>query len=270
MEMHTAEMDRASLIALGSQGLHNHVKLPQLTLRERLALCCGILHAHGHGSGLAGQVSARAQEPDSYWTQPMGLGLEEVCSETLLRVNADLEVLEGQGMANPATRFHSWIYRHLPQVQAIVHTHPVHTSALSMLGQPLRVAHMDSCMLFDDVGWLAHWPGVPIGNEEGRLIAQALGGRRAALLAHHGLVVAAQSIDEACVMAVQIERSARLQLLAQAAGQIRDIDADEARIAHDWILQPHRSAATFAYLARSLLRQCSTPQPRVREALGLA
>lgn len=56
-------------------------------------------------------------------------------------------------------------------------------------------------------------------------------------------------------MAVQIERTARMQLLAESAGEIQEIDADLAKEAHDWILQASRSRATFSYFARRILRQ---------------
>lgn len=253
--MTTDQVARQDLIELGRQRMTRHIQTPNFSLRARIALTCRILFSKGHESGLAGQITARAEEPGTYWTQALGLGFDEISPTNLLRVDSDLNVIEGHGMANPANRFHSWIYRLRPDVQCIVHTHPLHVAALSMLERPLRVAHMDSCMLFEDVGFLAQWPGVPAGNEEGRLIAEALEGRRAALLAHHGLVVAARSVEEACAIAVQMERTAALQLLAESAGQIQDIDPTLGREAHDWILQPKRSAATFAYFVREFLRK---------------
>jgi len=60
-------------------------------------------------------------------------------------------------------------------------------------------------------------------------------------------------VEEACVVAVQCERAARLQLLAESAGEIEEIDPDLAREAHDWILQDQRSKATFYYFARRVM-----------------
>jgi L-fuculose-phosphate aldolase len=116
---------------------------------------------------------------------------------------------------------------------------------------------MDACVLYDDVAFLPEWPGVPVGNSEGELISAALGSKRAALLAHHGLVVACRPVEEACVVALQCERAARLQLLASAAGEIRPIAPALGREAHDWILQERRSQATFCYFARRILKQDS-------------
>lgn len=76
-------------------------------------------------------------------------------------VDEHLTVLEGDGMANPANRFHSWIYRARPDVRCIVHTHPLHVAALSMLAVPLEVSQMDIAPLYDDCAFLGDWPGVP-------------------------------------------------------------------------------------------------------------
>ncbi|MFM0069338.1 aldolase [Paraburkholderia aspalathi] len=255
--MRTAGARKDELITEGKKKMIRHLLGNDWTARQSVALACRILFMHGHDSGLAGQITARASESGTYYTQRFGLGFDEVTETNLLVVDEDLTVLSGSGMANPANRFHSWIYGRRPDVRCIVHTHPSYVSALSLLEQPLKVAHMDSCMLHGEVAFLEKWPGVPVGNDEGKLISEVLGDKRAVLLAHHGLVVAARSVEEACVLALQIERTARLQLLAQAAGEIRDLDEALAREAHDWLLHPKKSVATFQYYARRVLRSLS-------------
>lgn len=228
----------------------------QLTTRQKVALTCRALFDAGHDSGLAGQITARAEADGTYYTQRLGLGFDEVTDENLLLVDEDLTVLDDsgvQGMANPANRFHSWIYRARPDVQCIVHTHAFHVAALSMLEVPLVVSHMDTTPLYDDCAFLADWPGVPVGNEEGEIISAALGDKKAVLLAHHGHVVAGASIEEACSLAVLIERAAKLQLAAMAAGAVRPLPEHLAREAHDWTLTLQRSRANFAYYARRAL-----------------
>ena len=82
-----------------------------------------------------------------------------------------------------------------------------------------------------------------------------LGDNRAILLAHHGRLVATSTIEEAAVLAVFIERAARMQVLAQSIGSIKPIDPACAREAHDYRLKPRAVAATFHYFARRLLKQ---------------
>ena len=224
------------------------------SLRQKVALTCRILFDNGHDSGLAGQITARGEVSGTFLTQRLGFGFDEISAGNLLLVNEDLQVLEGDGMPNPANRFHSWIYRARPDVSCIIHTHALHTAALSMLEEPLIISHMDNCVLYDDVAFLPKWPGVPVGNEEGELIAGALGNKRALLLAHHGLLVACSSVEEACLIALAFERTARMQLLAGAAGRIQPIEPALAQEAHDWILRPQRNVAAFAYYARRSLK----------------
>ena len=221
--------------------------------RQKLALTCRALSDRGHDSGLAGQITARAEAAGTYYTQRLGLGFDEITEDNLLLVDEDLNVIEGEGMANPANRFHSWIYRARPDVQCIVHTHPFHVAALSMLETPLVVSHMDTTPLYDDCAFLPLWPGVPVGNEEGEMISAAIGDKKAILLAHHGQIVAGASVEEACSLAVLIERAAALQLAAMAAGTIKELPEKLAREAHDWTLLPNRSQANFAYYARRAL-----------------
>jgi L-fuculose-phosphate aldolase len=169
----------------------------------------------------------------------------------------DLNLLEGDGMVNPSNRFHLWIYRHRPHVNAIVHTHPPHVSALSLLGEKLAAAHMDTSMFYDDCAFLSEWPGPPIGDEEGKLIHEALGNNRAILLAHHGQLCACSSIEEAAVLSVFIERAARMQLLARAVGPIKSLKPEAGREAHDYRLEPKAVDATFHYFARRVLRKAA-------------
>ncbi|NPC57886.1 aldolase [Caenimonas soli] len=211
---------------------------------------CAILAAHGHASGLAGQVTLRDGDSTRMLTLRLGAGLEEASADSLLLVDQELQTLEGKGRPNPGTRFHSWIYQRHPKVRAIVHTHPPAASALSMLGIPLPVAHMDSCMFYEDCGFLAHWPGVPTGDEEGALISEALGGRRSAFLANHGFVCTGQSLQEATYLNVFGERAARMALDALSVGAIHPVEPGAAREAHDFLMQPSIVNATFDYWAR--------------------
>ncbi|WP_068054936.1 aldolase [Nocardia xishanensis] len=250
----TMNLGKSELMTMATRSMQTELSPGDWNDRQKIALTCRALYDAGHDSGLAGQISARGTEPGTFLTQRLGLGFDEITEANLLLVDEDLTVLEGAGMANPANRFHSWIYRARPDVNCIVHTHPLHCAALSMLEVPLQVSQMDIAPLYDDCAFLPDWPGVPVGNEEGEIISAALGDKRAILLAHHGQLVVGATIEEACSLAHLIERAARLQLLAMAAGEIKPLPPRLAREAHDWTLTPRRSQANFAYYARKALR----------------
>lgn len=221
---------------------------------ESFVEACLILAAQGHAAGLAGQITMRDGESTRMFTLALGTGMEEVDPGTVLLVDPELKTLEGRGKANPGALFHSWIYRHHSHVKAIVHTHPPALSALSMLGIPMPVAHMDAAMFHDDCGFLAHWPGVPTGDEEGALISEVLYGKRTAFLVNHGAVCTGATLQEAVYLNVFAERNARMCLDALAAGEIQPVEPGAAREAHDFLLQPAIVNATFAYWARQARR----------------
>lgn len=250
----TFALDKDALIAKANVQMDAHLSAPDYNLRQKLALLCRILYENGHDSGLAGQITARAAKPGTFLTQRLGLGFDEITASNLLVVDENLNVLEGSGMANPANRFHSWVYRARPDVTCIVHTHAQNAAALSMLEVPLQVSHMDNCVLYDDIAFVPKWPGVPVGNEEGELISSALGDKRTLLLAHHGLLIAGSSVEEACVLGVAFDRASKMQLLASASGEIQPLDPELGREARDWIRRPKRNEAAFAYYARRALR----------------
>lgn len=248
--MKTINLDKDDIVRESLQRMQENLGGDKLPLRQAVAQTCRTLYAFGHDSGLSGQISARAEKEGTYFTQRMGLGFDEITSENLLIVDEDLNVIDGSGMPNPANRFHSWLYRARPDINCIVHTHAPYVSALSMLEVPLEIAHMDACLLYGQVAFLKKWPGIPVGNEEGEIISKAIGYKKAIMLSHHGLLVAAGSVEEACILGVMFERAARLQLLAMAAGEIQKIPEDLGAEAQKWICTPARITATFAYYAR--------------------
>lgn len=252
--MKTASLGKRELMQRAQRNMDQQIRDMELDNRQKIALTCRILFEEGHDAGLSGQITCRSDAADTFITQRFGLGFDEITADNLLEVDRDLQPVEGQGMANPANRFHTWIYREHPEINCIIHTHPTHICALSMLRVPLTVAQMDICSLYRDCAFLADWPGVPVGNEEGIIISEALGRKRAILLAHHGQLVAGKTIEEACNLAILIERAARMQLLAMSAGQIQPLPDALASEAHDWVSTDKRNKVNFAYYARKTLK----------------
>jgi L-fuculose-phosphate aldolase len=226
-----------------------------LSPRQKLALACRILADEGHARTLAGQITVRGEIDGTFWSTDFGSGFAETTAGNLLCVDSEMRTLEGEGMANPAVRFHLWVYRARPELACIVHTHPPYCSALSMTGEVLSVAHMDAMMFYEDCARLDGWPGVPIANEEGRLISAALGQKRSILLAHHGLLTTGKTLEEAVYLAVLLEQAAQLHVLARSVGDIRAVHPDLARQAHDFLLKDSIVGATFNVWARRTARK---------------
>lgn len=243
--------DKSYFDQRATQDMAKHLHGPRSrTKQETMAQACRILAMTGQEAGLAGQISVRSERPGAYWTLRFGLGFDEATPGDFIEVDRDLNTLTGEGMANPATRFHLWVYDARHDVNSMVHTHSPWASALAAARQPLVISQMDMTPLHNDCAFLGEWPGVPIADHEGVIISEAIGKKRAIILAHHGYLTAGSTCEEATYLSVYLERAARLQIRAQAFGPLTPVDDTLAAEAHDYLLKPAIVDATFAYWAR--------------------
>ncbi|WP_417251891.1 aldolase [Castellaniella sp.] len=232
--------------------MREHLHPVKRSVQEELAYACKILAATGQEAGLAGQISARSDTPGAYWTLRFGLGFDEATPDDFIEVGADLETLSGVGMANPATRFHLWVYKVRPSTHAIIHAHSPWVSALVAARQPLVISQMDMTPFHDDCAFLADWPGVPIADQEGVLISDALGTKRSIVLAHHGYLTTGGTVAEAAYLSVYLERAARMQTRARVYGELTPVPDHLAQEAHDYLLKPAIVKGTFDYWCRQI------------------
>ena len=88
-----------------SKKMSTHLEKPAWSPKQKLALSARILANQGHGSGLAGQVTARGEKPGTMWTGRFGLGLEEFRASNFLLVDEDLNALRGRAWRIPLIVF---------------------------------------------------------------------------------------------------------------------------------------------------------------------
>ncbi len=233
--------------------LDRNIVRADLNVRQQLTIAARMMALEGHSAGVAGQLTAKGEQPGTYWTLRLGYGFEEATPDLFLLVDDDLKTLDGEGHPNPATRFHTWVYRARPDLNAIFHAHPPYLSALSMLEAPLVVAHMDQTPFFDNCAFLAEWPGLPIADDEGRIISEALGNKMSILLAYHGYLAGGKTVAEATFYSIYLERAAMMQVRASAVGKVKPVDPALARESRDFLNSPPVVDTTFAYFTRKVL-----------------
>lgn len=233
--------------------LAENLEKPDLNIRQQLTVAARMMALEGHDAGVAGQITAKAELPGTYWTLRLGLGFDEATPSRFLLVDEDLKTLEGTGHPNPATRFHMWVYKARPDLNAIFHGHPPYLSALSTLQTPLIVAHMDQTPFMDDCAFLAEWPGLPIADDEGRIISEALGDKMSIILAHHGYLTSGRTVAQASFLSVYLERAARMQMRAAAVGEIKPVNEQLARESAKFLNSPLVVDTTFAYYTRKVI-----------------
>ncbi len=208
------------------------VEEERLHRKQRLAAGFRLFSRFGFDEGIAGHITARDPEwTDHFWVNPFGMHFGHIRQSDLLLVNHAGEVVEGEYPVNTAAFvIHGAVHQARPDVVAAAHSHSVFGKSWSSLAKPLGPLTQDACAFYEDHAVFDDYTGVVLDQEEGKRIAHALAGNKAAILRNHGLLTVGQTVDSAVWWFITMERTCQAQLLAEAAGTPVHIDAEQASI----------------------------------------
>lgn len=189
--------------------------------RVKLAAAYRMIARRGLDDGIAGHISLRVPgAPEYFWVNPFGCLFREVTAENLVLVSKDGEILDGGAMINFAGfQIHSAIHQARPDVNCAVHTHPPAGSAFSSLAVPLEALDQTACSFVDDHAVYRNYTGIVIDSDQAREIVEALGDKRALILANHGLLTCAGTVEQALIDMLDMERTCEVNLRAMATGR---------------------------------------------------
>jgi ribulose-5-phosphate 4-epimerase/fuculose-1-phosphate aldolase len=221
-------------------------------LLERLALACRIIAMEGHNDIVWGHMSVRDPEsPERFWMKGHELGLDEVTPEDVVLVDLEGKKLSGTRRRHSEYPIHSEVYRRRPEVQAVVHTHPLYgTIMASMEAELASVTHESSIFVPPPVPRFNLTTNLIRTREQGEALARQLGDHRALLMQNHGVVLAAGSIEEVTMLSIMLEKACKAQLIAMAAGSFRSTPPGEALEKQKTIYNPERSRLVWEYYSR--------------------
>lgn len=195
----------------------------QNSLREALCTTYRDLERLGLSSGSAGNVSARWG--DGMLVSPAGATAASVAPAAFVAMTFDGEVVSS-GKPSSEWAMHAEIYRRTPSAQAVVHAHPDACVALSCQRRAIPAFHyMIASFGGSDVPCSAY---APFGTTELALAAAAvLKDRSACLLANHGMICHAKTLDQAMANALKLEVLARQYILSLQIGPPVILTAEE-------------------------------------------
>lgn len=214
----------------------------RLERKQKLAGALRLFGRLGFGEGVAGHITVRDPEfPELFWVNPLARSFKQMRVSDLVLVDHDGQVVYGSEPVNRAAFcIHSALHEARPDVIAAAHAHSPHGKAWSSLGRLLDPITQDSCYFYQDHVLISAQGGqVVFEPEAGREIAACFPAGKAAIHRNHGLFTVAPSVDAAAFWFITMERSAQVQLLAEAAG-------DPQRIPHAMALATRDQAGTHA------------------------
>lgn len=202
--------------------------LEALPPRVQVALGSQVLGKAGHGDLVSGHVSLRDPEGRGIYMKARGWALEEITPDHILLIDWEGNALEGEGVPHTELPIHLEILKARPDINSVVHTHPIHALAFSISGHPLRpVSHEGTSFVPPDLPRFTETTGLIRTKEQGVSLATQLGDRNAVILANHGIVTVGAKVSSASMMAYILERACKVQLMAMSVGGWASWTSDE-------------------------------------------
>ena len=179
-----------------------------------------------------GNVSARDKASGLVVIKPSGVKYEELRPDDHLVVDLMGKVVEGTLKPSSDTSSHLYIYRHMADVNGVVHTHSPYATAFAALGRAIPV-----CLtaMGDEFGGPIPCAGFALigGEAIGQQVVEHIGSSPVVLLKQHGVFAVGRSVEAAVKAAVMVESVAQTVLLAMQMGQPEEISPSDVSKLHD-------------------------------------
>jgi L-ribulose-5-phosphate 4-epimerase len=202
------------------------------TVRAEVARLHGELVRYGLVVWTGGNVSGRVPGADLFVIKPSGVSYDDLAPENMILCHLDGTVVPGtpgsERSPSSDTAAHAYVYRNMPEVGGVVHTHSTYAVAWAARGE--EIPCVITGMADEFGGPIPVGPFAVIGDDSiGRGIVETLRGHRsrAVLMQNHGPFTIGVSAKDAVKAAVMCEDAARTVHLAREAGPLIPIPQDK-------------------------------------------
>ena len=193
-------------------------------LREELVATARGMSELGLVSGTSGNVSVRTAS--GLYVTPSGMPYDSLVPDDMVEIRADRTIRPGQRTPSTEWRLHFDLLAARADVGAIVHTHSLFCTAISMLRREIPAVHYLVALAGSDTIPCAEY--ATFGSPELALHAvAALRGGNACLLANHGMVALGGTLAQALRLAAEVETLAAQYWHASQLGAPHVLDRDE-------------------------------------------
>lgn len=182
----------------------------------------------------AGNVSQRVAGADLFVIKPSGVSYDELSPEAMVVCDLDGNLVDGGHAPSSDTAAHAYVYRHMPEVGGVVHTHSTYAVAWSARAEEIPCV---LTMMADEFGGpVPVGPFALIGDDSiGRGIVETLrrSRSRAVLMQNHGPFTVGADARAAVKTAVLVEEVARTVHVARQLGEPLPIPQDDVDALYD-------------------------------------
>lgn len=167
--------------------------------------------------GTWGNISIRDTETGLIYIKPSGMPYESITPDDVVVMNSDKEIVWGKRKPSIEYGMHISIMNARPDVNVVIHTHPIYSSVFAVTLQEIPGISEDFVQIVGDKVICSEYalPGTP---ELAANVAKAIGERNAVLIPNHGTVCVGADVAGALKICHVVEKSAQIYILAKSVG----------------------------------------------------
>jgi len=186
---------------------------------KKLVIDSGIrMISEGITIGTWGNVSCRDMETGLIYITPSGMPYKDLIDDDIIVLKTDGTVVEGNRKPSIETPMHLAIYRARPEINAVIHTHPIYSTAFSCMGEEIPLFLDETAQVMGDVCRTAKY-ALPGSEELANNCVEALGSNaRSCLLKSHGAVCLGENMEQAFCISTVLEAAAHIYSLIRSMG----------------------------------------------------
>lgn len=175
------------------------------------ALAAGVVH------GTAGNMSVRDRASGLVAISPSGMPYPTVTAADVVVVDLDGKVVDGRRKPSSETPLHTMVFRHHPEIGAIVHTHSHYSTVVSCIRDELPAILTEVCLVVGPRVPVTRY-GLTATDDFGESVVEVMEpGSKAVIIRNHGLICFGADFGEALTMAETVEEAAKVYVHALAA-----------------------------------------------------
>lgn len=229
-----------------------------------LAVAHRILEMEGHGDMSMGHLSFRDPEGRGAWLKRGNLGFEEVFEDDFILIDWEGNILEGTGLRHLEWPLHTEMMLARPDINVVGHSHPFFSIVLSATQADLG-AYSNEGVWFEETG-VPHFTltsNLVDTRSLGEAHALAIGKSDAVLLRNHGASYVGETVRDATLAGIFLEKAARMQVTIQSTGLPYERPDHQEILKKRADIYPERARNNFwFYFNRKLARlEGRTPEP---------
>lgn len=206
--------------------------LPEL--REEVCSANQELPLNGLVVGSGGNVSGRDPATGHVVIKPSGVPFQKLSPESMVVVDDEGTVLQGDLKPSVDLGIHLYLYRHRPDVFGVTHTHSPFATSFAMDGDGIPAALTPLTHMIGSGVPRTRW-ATPAADDTGAAILEATGeAGKAALADRHGVFTMGTSANDSFKIALYLEEAAKTIRLAMMSGPVTPLPDEEIERCYRW------------------------------------